>query len=505
MQQHTHTPVRRSTLGFLGLLKVLAVALRIAFISTLLFSLPPAQALRDEVDPVGPEFEQPVIDPIYEDLPIAEPIAQLGWENVGTFWTGFDYAWERHVFGVETPHRMGSIASVVTPDYGGLLAPLLYEDGSVLYKNLSSMTFTVGQDGDYAFPETRFAATHSPHIRVQHGALTERFEDDSNSETNPDNPTASTHIQKPVSFPLGDLLLNGTLDHYALVLTGFRVDITRPDGASGAMWPHHFQLAIDDCLVGSVTPNIRFSHQPTAQPIPALHCNVTVDIARSWNAGQTQTFEDKLRFEVTLPYIIVGGNEPDFHPTPVDPIRVNTIHLSTGTVPTMTEMGTIRTVQTVDVAGENTYPTAIVAIRGFGFTLGTDQNGEPFSLLRGRYLRKLTFLVNTAHYDPLVGTLELEAKTGFRTADWPTPPTAPWSTRYCPPFCSSRRRVQVLKALSALCATAASVQWTCFSRADSICPTASKVIFRSRTPIWSRRGFISPLTPSRIKDLCSLR
>ena len=54
------------------------------------------------------------------------------------------------------------------------------------------MTFTVGKDGDYAFPETRFAATHSPHIRVQHGALTERFEDDSNIETHPDNPTAST-------------------------------------------------------------------------------------------------------------------------------------------------------------------------------------------------------------------------------------------------------------------------------------------------------------------------
>ena len=33
---------------------------------------------------------------------------------------------------LQTPHRMGSIASVVTPDYGGLLAPLLYEDGSVL-------------------------------------------------------------------------------------------------------------------------------------------------------------------------------------------------------------------------------------------------------------------------------------------------------------------------------------------------------------------------------------
>ena len=41
MQQHTHTPVRRSTLGFLGLLKVLAVALRIAFISTLLFQPAP--------------------------------------------------------------------------------------------------------------------------------------------------------------------------------------------------------------------------------------------------------------------------------------------------------------------------------------------------------------------------------------------------------------------------------------------------------------------------------
>ena len=124
MQQHTHTPVRRSTPGFLGLLKVLAVALRIAFISTLIFSLPPAQALRDEVDPVGPEFEQPVIDLNDGTHPLRNPLPARV-ENVGTFWTGFDYAWERHAFGVETPHRMGSITSVVTPDYGGLLAPLL--------------------------------------------------------------------------------------------------------------------------------------------------------------------------------------------------------------------------------------------------------------------------------------------------------------------------------------------------------------------------------------------
>lgn len=113
----------------------------------------------------------------------------------------------------------------------------------------------------------------------------------------------------------------------------------------------------------------------------------------------------------------MGGDEPYFHPTPVDPISVNTINLSTGTVPIMTDMGTIRTVQTVDVAGGNAYPTTFVAMRGFGFTLGTDQDGEPFSSRRGRYLRKLTFLVNAANYDPLAGTLELEAKTGYKTVE----------------------------------------------------------------------------------------
>ena len=96
-----------------------------------------------------------------------------------------------------------------------------------------------------------------------------------------------------------------------------------------------------------------------------------------------------------FPTFIVGGNEPDFRlyagrPHPCQHHTSLYRHS-----PTTTEMGTIRTVQTVDVAGENTYPTAIVAIRGFGFTLGTDQNGEPFLLLRGRYLRKLTFLVRS--------------------------------------------------------------------------------------------------------------
>lgn len=120
--------------------RVLAVALLTAFMSPLSFSLPAAQALRVEQDSAGPGGGQTPLSPIdEEDLPIAEPIALLGWENVGTFWTGFDYAWERTFLGVETPHRMGSIGTVVTPDYGGLLAPLLYEDGLVLYKNLSTI------------------------------------------------------------------------------------------------------------------------------------------------------------------------------------------------------------------------------------------------------------------------------------------------------------------------------------------------------------------------------
>ncbi len=411
--------VRRARTQVRERARFLAASTVAVMLCTSVTGLQPVQALLEKETTLSPEdLTEPVPIAPAGDLPVAEPIAQIPFEQVGTVWTGFDYAWQRELFGfVPTPHRVGSIGSVIwTPSS----PPLLYDNALVSYRSSSTMQFTLGKDGDFAFPEMRYGAVYSPNIRVKNGATTVSFEDDGNDD--PVNPIAFTTKRVPFSVPLDSILSNGTLDHYTLVLRGFNLAISCPPGLaeceSTAMWPHELKLAVENCAVQTPTPSSTTTLAVRKDLTPVLACEAVVDLGRSWTPGDYETsdfnldyvvdvskpFEDRLAFDVDLHYSVIGGNAPDFYPT--DP----------GTMGAAghTHCAPMTTYKTVTLQGGDTYPFAMAGLRGFRFTLN-NLEGHPPNTPRGRYLQALTFFVSGSNYNPASGTLDIAATTGYRT------------------------------------------------------------------------------------------
>ncbi len=68
--------------------------------------------------------------------------------NTTLLWQGFHWAWQRKVFGFETPHRLGSVASVIT----NVSASSNWEISGTY-----TVQFSPGVDGDYAFPKVYYS------------------------------------------------------------------------------------------------------------------------------------------------------------------------------------------------------------------------------------------------------------------------------------------------------------------------------------------------------------
>ena len=392
----------------------------------------------------APELGDEAPPPIDPDDFTAEPVAILPNDNIGVFFNGFDYAWQRKILGAEIPHRMGSIGAVTEPDFNR--PSTLYDNNSVGYRGFGAMTFSVGKDGDFASPELLHTAVYSPDIKVKRGVVTVAFEDDSNDL--PLNPTVSSLINRRISIPLDEAMLDGTLDHYALLLNGFEVSICQPgvpycdcsistthDDTSSclrSMWPYHFRLGIDQCAVG--TPLER-ALLPSLS-VKSLNCEVTVEIERSWSPGEVcmhfpywcdayvpanyfwdytdsdligwifgKEFIDQLGFVVDLYYTVAGGDAAYFNATEIAPIVRSS----------ETELGSVVTDYRAQLAGFGRYSSAIVGLRGFGFTLSPPADLAHLDLPRGRYIRSYTFKANKLAYDSRLGQLDMRLTTGVFT------------------------------------------------------------------------------------------
>lgn len=171
-------------------------------------------------------------------------------------WQGFHHEWERRDVGFETPHRLGSVRNWIVDD-------------------VASLEFTTGVNGDFAFPETRFA---SAQVEVEQGQVTFVLEDELDKTNN------TARVRHTQVAPDGDLLLQG----FAVEMKCVEPGVCN----SNAVWPTKFAMSL--CGNGQSPCELQFElargYTPThggGKPLNTrMQYNVTMQWLRVAKTGQ---------------------------------------------------------------------------------------------------------------------------------------------------------------------------------------------------------------------------
>ncbi|EGD74928.1 hypothetical protein PTSG_07153 [Salpingoeca rosetta] len=232
---------------------------------------------------------------------------------------GMDFQWRHRIAGFETPHRLGNLqweasASKCSPKNVSTVS--------------SSMTFTPGVDGDYAFPLVRFAVVESQDsdlIREKHVHVSATDHISPSSPASVDNvttfsttgrgdsdeaPSARVTMLANVSFPSATSTSSGGTTHQQ-VLGGVNLrlacvndkaagcDVCNSNGA----WFSVFSIKLQQCKHDTCVLNATFERGWTpshggGKPLSScLHYNLTAQVL---SVAVKDVFTDSLTYTTSL-------------------------------------------------------------------------------------------------------------------------------------------------------------------------------------------------------------
>ena len=299
-------------------------------------------------------------------------------------WRGFSHEWKRTVLGFRVPHRISKFHSYVNN-----------EDHKIEGNDwLADATFTFAQstgvDGNYMSPKGQFSAFYSPGIFTSRGNVRFQFTDNSTGDT---YPRAITESRQTIGINLNkSSMAYDQLDNYVAFLRGFKLDshcddakqpVAAPCNSNG-MWPYKFQIDINSCT----------------RKAGVLYCDVVVIIKRAWtpNLGglppfETKPFNDRLDFDLSVYYTVVGGNDNDFSFKYAQAVESN---------------GEAHDDQpqsgNAAIDGKQGFATATTVMTGFGFEFSKLKSADKFNHL-GRYIGSLDVQISDVSYSATSGRM----------------------------------------------------------------------------------------------------
>ncbi len=292
-------------------------------------------------------------------------------------WQGFDHEWLRNVAGFRVPHRVSRLDSAVTEVFSRT-------DGEGAAQ--TAFAQSTGVDGNYMDPQMRWGALSSAGLFVDHGEVTTRFTDDGSGGEYP-RAMSSREMMIEVALPTG-------VDQAHAVLRGFQLESVcdpalQPAGEpcnSNGFWPYRMSVGIAACTTsgGSAT------------------CAVTVEIGRAWtpNRGgirgiEEKPFNDKLTYDITVLYSVIGGGADVLAATASEAIVANAPARNNDPQVVSSVLAGAR-----GVAGA-------VGLTRFGFTFLRTGAADARQHL-GRYIGRLNFGIEPGEYDPASGAIEVD-------------------------------------------------------------------------------------------------
>lgn len=300
-------------------------------------------------------------------------------------WQGYRHAWQRTTLSFKTPHRLGSFSNYIHDE--------TFNDDSA--KAQSTVTFTPGVNGDFAFPETYYGL-----VRSSGAVETSRFDvnfslQDNATATDPDaQPEARMNEVVQWSTPA-----LSTSAQWAVLLRGYKIDMhcdpdKQPAGGecnSNGVWPFYLEVALEQCQLteGRISCGVRFHldrgnipfHFRFSKPFNfVMNYNVTVGITVLQSTASSA-------FHATYaPDISVS----QLRAFPASPVRGNTY---------------------LQGVGNSAYSSAITGIRGLSLQLNETLDVESL----GRYLESIEANVEDLFYDPVSGKQQLAYSVGIST------------------------------------------------------------------------------------------
>eukprot|EP01094_Clydonella_sp_ATCC50884_P022127 TRINITY_DN5036_c0_g1_i1.p1 TRINITY_DN5036_c0_g1~~TRINITY_DN5036_c0_g1_i1.p1 ORF type:complete len:407 (-),score=113.41 TRINITY_DN5036_c0_g1_i1:133-1353(-) len=308
--------------------------------------------------------------------------------NSAFVWQGFRHAWERTTLSFKTPHRLGSFANYIHDE--------TFSDGSA--KAHSTVTYTPGVNGDFAFPATYYGlVSSSGAVEASRSDVTFSLRDnatDSSGQEN--NPTASLDHVVQWSVPAMEGVEPGS---FGVLLRGFKIGMhcdpaAQPVGGecnSNGVWPSLLRIALEECELSgdSIACNVRFQlnrgnipfHYRLSKPFNyVMDYNVTIGITVLQSSSLST-------FSVSYAPDISVGEERAFPASPVS----GTAFLQGG--------------------GNGYFTSAISGIRGLSLELNKTLDVESL----GRYLESFESNLEDLYYDPVAGKQQVAYSIGIST------------------------------------------------------------------------------------------
>ncbi|NUN14482.1 MAG: hypothetical protein HUU55_12705 [Myxococcales bacterium] len=313
-------------------------------------------------------------------------------EHGAFLWRGFRHEWLRTVFGFRVPHRISRLDSFIDNE--------VHNASGASWSATADFHFgqSTGVDGNFMKPVARYSALYSPKLYVDKGEISLTWTDD--SDLGP-HPQAISNIQHSFVVPLDKATLGyALLDNYGVVLRGVGLQSFCDDAKqtaepcnSNGFWPFRMAFRLGNCKKGAT----------------ALTCPLLVQIHRAWTPklggapwiNEIKPYNERLDYELTVYYTVLGGNDGDFKMTP-------------GAVVVGANEGHDKqpVVISTSIQGVPGMAQGTVALRGFAFEFSppdnpTSNDGDVGHL--GRYIGSLDFGVADSAYFPKSGVLVQEA------------------------------------------------------------------------------------------------